>query len=308
MTTAGQGLLDFARIHQQVRDPEAAHLVIGLNKVVTSRVVPGLKVEVNEREDGAQVAMVVEEGARIRRPVHLCFGALQEAGVQKIVLSLDVQAGARVDVVAHCIFPNAVDMQHLMDADIRVGPGAHYTYAEQHIHSEQGGITVAPKARVLLEEGAEFRTEFVLLQGCAGVVDIDYHARCEAHSVLEMMARISGRAEDRIRLQETAELVGEYARGVLKSRVAVRDRARADVTNTLKAMAAHARGHVDCQEILKDEGVATAVPIVEVHHPQAHVTHEAALGSVDTRQLQTLMARGMTEEQASELIIQGLLS
>ncbi|MFW6271396.1 MAG: SufD family Fe-S cluster assembly protein, partial [Bacillota bacterium] len=36
--------------------------------------------------------------------------------------------------------------------------------------------------------------------------------------------------------------------------------------------------------------------------------HEAAIGSVDNSQLQTLMARGLDEEEASEVIIQGMLN
>ncbi|MFO7946808.1 MAG: SufD family Fe-S cluster assembly protein, partial [Armatimonadota bacterium] len=67
-------------------------------------------------------------------------------------------------------------------------------------------------------------------------------------------------------------------------------------------------GHVDCREIIQDNGVARAVPIVEVRHPQAHVTHEAAIGSVDSKQLQTLLSRGLSEDEAEDLIIQGLLS
>ena len=50
------------------------------------------------------------------------------------------------------------------------------------------------------------------------------------------------------------------------------------------------------------------VPVVDVQHPKAHVTHEAAIGSVDTKQLETLMSRGLTEDEAVELIIQGLLT
>ena len=78
--------------------------------------------------------------------------------------------------------------------------------------------------------------------------------------------------------------------------------------NTLTASAPYARGHVDCKEIVQDNAVANAIPIVEVNHPKAHVTHEAAIGSVDTKQLETLMARGLSEEEASELIIEGMLS
>lgn len=47
---------------------------------------------------------------------------------------------------------------------------------------------------------------------------------------------------------------------------------------------------------------------VEVHHPKAHVTHEASIGSLDNKQFETLMSRGLTEDEATDLIIEGLLS
>jgi Fe-S cluster assembly scaffold protein SufB len=37
------------------------------------------------------------------------------------------------------------------------------------------------------------------------------------------------------------------------------------------------------------------------------VTHEAAVGSVDSKQLETPLARGLSEDEAVDLIIQGLL-
>ena len=48
------------------------------------------------------------------------------------------------------------------------------------------------------------------------------------------------------------------------------------------------------------------MPVVEVNHPLAHITHEAAIGSVDSKQLQTLMSRGLDEDEATDLIIEGL--
>jgi Fe-S cluster assembly scaffold protein SufB len=152
------------------------------------------------------------------------------------------------------------------------------------------------------------RTEFELLRGRVGTIDIDYETTCHENSVMEMTARINGTEADVIKIREVGHLVGEGARGALTSKIAVRDRARAEVYNRLTASAPYARGHVDCKEIVQDEAVAHAIPIVEVNHPKAHVTHEAAIGSVDTKQLETLMARGLDEDAASELIIQGLLS
>lgn len=291
-----------------LQDPDIAHLVVNHNNVVGSHLVPGLEVEVDELENGIQMLLRIKEGVKVKKPIHLCFGMLPENGLQEINLTIDIQSGARASVLAHCTFPNAVEVIHKMDAEITIGEGAEYIYTERHVHSSTGGIQVLPKSRVHLGKGARFKTDFELLQGRVGSINIDYETICEAYSVLEMNARINGTHDDRINIRETGHLNGEYSRGVLTSRIAVRGNAVAEVYNELTASAPYAVGHVDCKEIVQDNGIAQAIPIVRVNHPKAHVTHEAAIGSVDNKQLETLMSRGLSEDDAVDLIIQGLLS
>jgi hypothetical protein len=287
---------------------EVAHLVVHRNEVIGSNLVPGLKVRPQELEDGVRVEMVVEEGAVIENTVHMCFGVLPEEGLQRILLEVELKPRSAVDVLAHCVFPNAVDITHEMDAEIRVGEGAFYRYFERHVHGAEGGVLVVPRAQVQVGPGASFETEFELVQGRVGQIEIDYESRCAAGSSLRMIARMAGRGDDRIKVSEIAHLEEPGAAGVLLSRIAVRDSAEADIYNELTASAPGARGHVDCKEIVQGNAVARATPVVDVRHPRAHVTHEAAIGSVDSKQLQTLMARGMSEDEAVELIISGLLS
>lgn len=288
--------------------PESAKVVIHGNRVLATHLVHGLRVEAEEREDGIRAVVSVESGVRIEHPVHMCFGMLPERGLQHIELEVTMEPGSNASLLAHCTFPNAVDITHRMDAEITIGNGATYSYFERHVHGRDGGVVVLPKARVRVGDDARFKTEFELIRGRVGKIDIDYETSVGARSVLEMVARISGRGEDLIRINEKGRLEGEWARGVLTSYIAVRDRARAEVHNTLVATAPYARGHVDCKEIVKDEATAFAVPVVDVRHPKAHVTHEASIGSVDTKQLETLMSRGLSEDDAAELIIRGLLS
>lgn len=291
-----------------VTDPEVAHVEIHGNEVLGLHLVSGLEVEADSRPEGIEVEIRVRAGARIEKPVRICFGLMPESGMQRISMRTRVAEEARVAILASCTFPNALDVLHEMEADIEIGTGAEYLYLERHVHGPEGGVRVIPKATVNLGEGARFRTDFELLRGRAGDIDIDYGATCGAHSVLELAARISARGDDRIRIHEKAELAGEAARGVLTTNIAVREQATAEIKNTMIASAAYARGHVDCKEIIRDQAVAHAIPIVEVRHPQAHVTHEAAIGSVDSKQLETLMSRGLDEDQATDLIIEGLLS
>lgn len=292
----------------ELDDPNVAHLIINANHVIGMHSVPGLDVQVDELDDGVKAVLTLAEGTHVAKPVHLCFGMTPEKGIQRIIMDVTIEPRAKISLLAHCVFPFAIDVQHIMDARIRVGQGAEYRYFEKHVHSRAGGVQVYPKAVVEVGPDALFQTEFELIQGRVGLIDIDYDATCEAGSLLDMSARISGRGDDRIKISETARLVGEKARGVLTSKIAVRDNARAEVHNKLIATASYARGHVDCNEIVQDNGVATAIPIVDVRNPKAHVTHEAAIGSVDNKQLETLMSRGLSEDDAVEIIINGLLS
>jgi len=72
-------------------------------------------------------------------------------------------------------------------------------------------------------EGARYQTDFELIKGRVGEIDIDVEVTGEAHSVSEVNARVSGTADDRISIKETGHLIGEYARGVLNTSIALRD-------------------------------------------------------------------------------------
>ncbi len=299
-------LLSSINMHRHFGE-NTAHVEIHGNKVLGSTVVEGLTIDVEEQTEGIAAQLTVSKGYKIENPVHLCFGMIPKDGIQKIQLEVLIEEDAKAKFLAHCTFPNAENIEHIMNAEITVQAGGTYSYFERHVHGEHGGIKVIPKAKIILHEHASFSTEFELLKGRVGLMDIDYRTEAMAYSLLEMKARISGRADDVVKIRETAALKGEYAKGVLISHIALRDNAFAEIYNDLTADAPYAQGHVDCKEIVQGNAVARAVPIVQVNNPKAHVTHEAAIGSVDSKQLQTLMARGLTEDEAVDMIIDGLL-
>jgi Fe-S cluster assembly scaffold protein SufB len=146
-----------------------------------------------------------------------------------------------------------------------------------------------------------------LLSGSVGSLDIDYLVEVGEEGLAELSAKIFAHKSDRVMLKEAVILRGERSRGLIKTRVVLEDEARAEITGITEAHAKGARGHVDCMEIVQGHAHASAIPIVRVFHPEAKVTHEAAIGSVDKKELETLMARGLAPEQAVEMIVSGIL-
>ncbi len=297
-----------AKIQDIIGSPDVAHLIIHHHKVTSSHLLPGLDVQTKESEDHIDITVRLKEETKIEKPVHMCFGMLPKEGVQKLNMDIIIGKNASIDILAHCTFPNGVAIDHIMDAKIVIEQGASYSYFERHIHGDNGGVNVYPTAHIDLKKKSHFYSEFELLKGRAGLIDINYAVDCDEDSILEMLARINAKGDDVVKINEIGNLNGDRSRGVLNSRVACRDNAKAEVKSVITASGSYARGHVDCTEIVQDNASVNAVPIVTVNNPKAHITHEAALGSVDSKQLQTLMAHGLTEEEATDLIIQGLLS
>jgi uncharacterized protein len=198
-------------------------------------------------------------------------------------------------------------VRHRMQARIEIGAGAELRYTEAHFHGPYGGIEVLPKAEVRVGKNGRFLSEFTLTSGRVGRLDLDVAVEAGENAVAELTARIFGHATDNIRIREQVVLRGANARGLIKSRIALDGDAMAEVTGITEGHAAGARGHVDCLELVRERAVGRAIPIVHVTHPLAKVTHEAAIGSVDQQQLETLMAHGLTPEEAVDVIIKGLL-
>jgi len=285
-----------------------AKLVVHENKVLSANEVDGVRLISETKENGISAELLVEDNVKVSHPVHLCFGILPEEGLQDISLRVDVGKEAEVKVIAHCVFPNAVNVIHKMDAVINIGDNATFSYKETHYHGDFGGIQVIPKARVTLGEKALYENTFSLVEGCVGKLDFDYEVISGARSVAELTAKVYGKSDDIIKISEKVHLNGNEARSLIKTRIVLRDKAQAEVIGETYGNAPYARGHVDCTELVNGkEAIARAIPIVSVTDERAKVTHEAAIGSIDRRQVETLMARGLDESEAVDVIVRGIL-
>jgi Fe-S cluster assembly scaffold protein SufB len=287
--------------------PRFASLVISGNRVLATHELPGVEMVSEPLPDGVAAHVRIAPGTKVPLPVHLCFGVLPESGVQHIVPTFDIGEGASVEFLAHCTFPNSVDVTHIMEAEIHVHAGARMKYSETHFHGEKSGARVIPRGHIVVDEGGTYVSEFALSQGRVGTLEFDYTVDVGAEGRAELLVRAYGFGDDRLRVVETIRLNGDGARGLAKSRIAVRQNATSEVIGTTEGNAPHSRGHVDCVEIVRDHAIASATPVVRVTDESAYVTHEAAIGTVNKKELETLMARGLDEERAVDVIVGAML-
>ncbi len=295
-------------VEADLKDTATASLVINEDKVLGKVQVPGLKINTEQIEDGVDVTITVEEGVEVKNPVHLCFGILPQEGRQVLKQKFVVKKGAKVKFISHCLFPNAVKLEHIMNSEMVLEEGAEVSYVEEHFHADEGSIFVKPFLRAELKEEAKLFDEFKIVKGKVGLVELDYEVKQGKDSVCDLMTKIYAKKDDEIKVREALFLNGEAASGTAKSRIVLKDESRAIVLSEVVGNAANTRGHVDCNEVIEgDKALAEAIPKIKVNHPDAKVTHEAAIGRINKKELETLMSRGLSKDEATDFIVKGLL-
>ena len=66
-------------------------------------------------------------------------------------------------------------------------------------------------------------------------------------------------------------------------------------------------GHSECDSIIMDNGVVTALPEITANNVEASLIHEAAIGKIAGEQIIKLMTLGLTEAEAEAQIVNGFL-
>lgn len=293
--------------HRTLEEKDRAYLFLNLNKVLNKQGVPGLHVDTTETEKGLDIKIRLEKNTKIEKPIYMCFGVIEDVGDQYLNIDIKLEENSNMTVLSSCLFPNAKDVKHIMDAHVDVGKNATFNYIERHIHGKDNGTYTRPKTYAIIREDGFFRSNFEMLKGRVGELEILYKADLEKNAIFEVDAKVDAHMNDNVYIDEEANLMGENSRALMTSRAASRDEATVEVRNFMTATGDHSVGHMDCQEILKGNGTVNAVPIIMVKNDTAHITHESALGSVNSKQLETLMSKGLTEEEATEVIISGML-
>jgi hypothetical protein len=290
-----------------LQSDQVASLVVNGNQVLAANEIPGVHMRSEQIENGVRVWLTVDPDTVLEYPIHLCFGVLPEEGVQEIISEYDIGENAQVAFLSHCSFPNAVKVVHNMEAQVRVGAGASMNYTEVHYHGPQGGVTTRPRTHATVGPGGRYINNFKMVEGKVGDLDIDFVAELDERAVGEYTTKAYGKGDDQVKIREVLYLKGAEARGLTKTNVVVTGEAYSDVYTEMHGLAPHTRGHMDCTEVVSDRAVAKNVPVVYVNHYTSKVTHEAAIGSVDRKQVETLMSRGLDEDEAVEIVVQGLL-
>jgi len=281
-------------------------VVIEGHKVVKEVPYPGILIEKKALEDRIEVKVSVLPNTVIDEPVHMCLSKLNP-GDQLIDINVDIGENSKVKLISHCAFKGK-NVKHISRTKFRVRKGASLEVSEIHYHEKDIDILIDAKSEGVVEEKGYYKSLFKIDSNNAGKVKVEYTVDILDYATADVETKIAGRDGDEIYVKDIMYLKGKYSRAIAKSRLMALGNTKAEFYGETYGIGDYSRGHIDCSEIVRSENVTVkAIPIVVVNNETAKVTHEAAVGSIDKKQLETLMAKGLDEDEAVDVIVKGML-
>ncbi|MBC3898743.1 ABC transporter permease [Acetobacterium malicum] len=185
---------------------------------------------------------------------------------------------------------------------------SHVRYVEKHIGVGEGTgkRVIDPETVVEQEEGSFMEMETTQIKGVDSTVRVT-KATLKENAKLIIKEKLITHGQQIAITNFEVDMDGENSSVNLISRSVARDYSKqtfiSKITGNTRCM-----GHSECDAIIMDHGVVSAVPKITANSVDATLIHEAAIGKIAGDQMTKLMTLGLNEKEAEEKIIEGFLS
>ena len=216
--------------------------------------------------------------------------------------------GADIHYVEGCTAPlYSKESLHSGVVEIVVGKNAHVRYTT--IQNWSTNILNLVTQRALVEEGGFM--EWV--DGNVGSMTTMKSPACILKGDHSRGATITIAVANAGQYQDSGARmihIGKDTSSSIISKSVVHNGGTANFRGTVRMMdgATGAKSHIECDTlILDDKSRSDTIPKNEIRNPDSYIEHEATVSKIDEEQLFYLMSRGLTEQEATQMIVMGFI-
>lgn len=246
-------------------------------------------------------------GSRTIFPLQACLYIREPRYVQRVHNIIIAEEGSELHIITGCASKRDIGAAlHLGVSEFYIKKNAKVTFTMVHNWAE--GVDVRPRSAVVVEEGGLYMSNYVAMEEVRSLQTyptarlVGEGATARFNSVLVAQPGSELDVGSRVILSApgcSAEIVSRaITRG---GDITARGHIRGDVGGI--------KAHLECNGLILDGGgFIYAVPELEGRHPDVDMSHEAAVGRIAQEEVEYLMARGLSEEDAVSTIVRGFLN
>jgi len=245
-------------------------------------------------------------GAKSIYPLQACL-YLEEDNLSQDVHNIVIaEEGSELHIITGCATgPHVKSGLHVGVSEFYIKKGAKLTFTM--IHNWAEGVAVRPRSATIVEEGGVFLSNYMCMQPVGTL---------QTYPVAYLVGEGATALYNSILIATPGSEIDVGARVFLKAKNTRSEIISRAITTGGKIIArGHIIGevpgikaHLECKGlILSDEGIIHAIPELEGHRKDVDLSHEAAVGKIAQEEIEYLMARGLSQEEATATIVRGFL-
>lgn len=245
-------------------------------------------------------------GAKAEFPLQACLYLTQEGLAQNVHNIVIAEEGSELHIITGCATaPRVRSGLHIGISEFYVKKNARLTFTM--IHNWAPEVAVRPRSAAIVEENGVFLSNYICmkpvqtLQAYPTAYCVGENATVRFNSVL--LAQEGSNIDVGARVYLRAK--GSRAEAISK---AITMGGNVVARGHFIGEAEGVKAHLECRGlILSDKGKIHAIPELEGSVKDLEMTHEAAVGKIAPEEIEYLMARGLTAEEATAAIVRGFL-
>ena len=249
-----------------------------------------------------------EAGSKVTMPIQSCLFITSDKVRQNVHNIAIAEENSELHIITGCSVSHKVTSAlHLGISEFYVKKGAKITFTM--VHNWSGGMEVRPRSAVAIEDDGVFISNYILvtpvksLQMFPTMYCRGRNARATSQSIVYALGNA------KIDMGSRAVLQGEGSRAEIISRVIATDNAKVIARGDVIGESVNTKGHIECRGLmLSDTAEVDSIPKLKATRKELDLSHEAAVGKIAEDEIQYLMSRGLSEEEATSVIIRGFLN
>lgn len=246
-------------------------------------------------------------GARIAQPVEACLYIRTEGMAQHVHNIVVAEPGSHLHIITGCTtHPGVNSGLHLGISEFFVKKDAHLTFTMVHNWAEN--IHVRPRSAIRVEAGGVYLSNYIVLKPVKSVQMYPSVRLVGEGAVARLNSVVVAHPGSELDLGGKVVLEAPHTKAEVIART-VTTGGTAIARGHLIGKVPSVKAHLECRGlILAKKGIMYAVPELTGEVAGVEMSHEAAVGRIAQEEIEYLMARGLTEDEAASTIVRGFLN
>lgn len=249
----------------------------------------------------------LEEGLEVDVPLQLFYLIQESSLAQAPHIMIMAEPNSKVHLMEGCTSPVlAKHSLHLdmTEAFIKDNAEVKLTVLQnwpQYVHTR-------PKTRAKVGKEASFKNTTVGLgPGKSNISNPKYWV--DEEGTVEMNTIILGKEDSDVSVGGEINLEGKGSSGINESKAVIMDEASVVSEGVINALEEETEGHIGCDALTTSPNASMETyPGLASEVSNTDLSHEAGIGNIREKELFYLQSRGLTEEEATQLIVKGFVS